>query len=216
MFAIEPFKAGNVRSPLRRHTAVFMVAFVVLGASGCGGGSTTGRASTTAPLSAQKLEALVVAPPSPYAHVPDQEKSTGLMEVGNPHAGTIGSPFGTKELLVAAGFQRGWESLFRTPTSDVAQIEVFEFGSAQGARDSVDRFRGHLPTSYQQFAVAGIPHSAGGAGLSPEGRRVVGIAFPRGRFAVSVLAGGNQPGFDYHGLAVGLANKELAALRSIR
>ena len=111
MFSIEPFKSWHPQIARPRQAVVAVLALAVIGASACGGASTSRSASTTGPLSAPQLEALVVAPPSPYVHVPDQEKSTGLMEVGNPHAGTIGSPLGTKAMLVASGFQRGWESL---------------------------------------------------------------------------------------------------------
>ena len=190
---------------------VAVLACAVIGAAACES-SAPGRPATVGPLSAQRLSALVVAPPSPYAHVPDQEKSTGLMEVGNPRAGTIGSPLGTKDQLVASGFQRGWESLYRTPTADVAQVEVFEFATDAGARETVARVRGHVSPSYRTFTVARLADSVSQEGTSTEGRSVVAIAFAHGRFAVSVLVGGTKAGMGYHDLAVGLAERQLSAV----
>ena len=137
------------------------------------------------------------------------------MEVGNPRAGTIGTPLGTKDQLVASGFQRGWESLYRTAGgADVVQIEVFEFRSPNGPRQAVDRVRGHLGPGYESVPVPGIPGADGQAGTSAEGRQVVGITFADGRFAVSVLAGGTQAGFVYRSLALGLAKQQRSQLPS--
>lgn len=189
---------------------------VLIAGAGCATSSSArASAGSAAALSAGQLANLVVAPPTPFAHVPDSEKSTGLMEVGNPRAGTIGSPLGTKDQLVASGFQRGWESLYRTPgAAEVVQVEVFEFRSPAGPRQAVDRVRGHLTPGYERIPVPGVAGADGQAGTSPEGRQAVAVTFADGRFAVSVLAGGTQAGFDYRSLALGLAKQQRSRLPS--
>src|SRR4051812_11570014 len=71
--------------------AIAGFAFVLIAGAGCGtSANARAGAGKAVPLSAAQLAYIVVEPPSPYTHVPDSEKDTGLMEVGNPKAGTIG------------------------------------------------------------------------------------------------------------------------------
>jgi hypothetical protein len=135
------------------------------------------------------------------------------MEVGNPNSGEIGIGFATTPELVAAGFQRGWETAYRAPDGAVIDIDVFEFASPSGPAAVTTAFRAHLTRGYRQFAIPAVTNATAEIGTSPEGRTAVASAFGHDRFLVVLIVGG-QPGLhDYESVFDQLAQRQLANLR---
>jgi hypothetical protein len=168
-------------------------------------------ASDAAPLSGTALHQLVVAPPSPFTALPDDVLKTGLMEFGNPHSGKIGTVVSTSQLK-RQGFQRGWESVFRSPDGAVIYVDVFECAKASGAAGLARAAQAKVPASYTRTPIDGLAGVFALNGVSPEGRSVSSAIYSRGRFFVFQGAGGATDAHDYQGLLADLARRQSAAL----
>lgn len=171
------------------------------------------RQQTDQALSGVELERLVVAPPGPFAQLPDTTLRTGLMEVGNPSSGKIGIGFSNQQEIVAAGFQRGWEKAYVSPDGAAADINVFEFRSPDGPSRLVREFAAERPAGFVRFAITTVPDAQGLAGRSPEGKPTAAIAFGDARFLVVIVIGGPAGAHDYRGLALTLANEQHSRLQ---
>ena len=185
----------------------------------CGSGTSTSTPQTTttthvtgAPLSGAQLEQLVVAAPTPFVKQPDAILKTGLMEVGNAKSGDIGIGFATTPQLVAAGFQRGWETFFRAPDGAVVDVNVFDFSSSTGPQSMVRRYLASPQPGYSRSPIDGVSGAIAEVGRSPQGRAAAATAFARGRFLAVILTGGPPETHDYPALLRQLAQKQLASL----
>lgn len=137
------------------------------------------------------------------------------MEIGNPHAGTLGIGFATTAQLQSAGFQRGWESAFRARDGAVIDTNVFEFASAAGPAAITRIYLAHRPAGYRSVAVPGVSGARAVVGTSPEGRTAVGTAFGHERFLVVLVVGGQPGAHDYLNLLEDLARRELARVSAV-
>ena len=168
-------------------------------------------ASSSAPLSAGQLRALVVAPPPPFDPLPDSVLKTGLMEFGNPKSGKIGTVVSTAQLRKAK-FQRGWESAFRSVDDAVVLVDVFECATASGATQLARAARALVPSTYAQTPIDGVAGVSAFAGVSTEGRAVDTAAYSRGRFFVFQVAGGTPGAHDYSTLLADLVRRQIAVI----
>ena len=163
------------------------------------------------PLSGPALHRLVVAPPAPFAPLPDSVLKTGLMEFGNPKSGKIGTVVSTQRLKKAK-FQRGWESVFRSPDGAAVYVDVFEFATVAGAKSLVQEVERHIPSTYSRVSLGGLPSVFASQGTSPQGNAVTAAVFSLGRFFVFQVVGGPPTAHDYRGLSTNLAAQQLGVL----
>src|SRR4051794_29003335 len=108
---------SELTNNLRAHLAIPIALLVIMAAIGLEVSTASGAQAP--PLPPAALHRLVVAPAAPFVALPDSALKTGLMEFGNPKSGKIGTVVNTAQLK-AANFQRGWETVFRTPDEAVA------------------------------------------------------------------------------------------------
>jgi hypothetical protein len=185
----------------------------------CGSGTSTSTPQTTRthevaePLSGPQLQRLVVAAPAPFVKQPDASIKTGLMEVGNPKSGDIGIGFATTPQLVAAGFQRGWETFYRAPDGAIVDVNLFDFSSPTGPTSLVRRYLASPQPGYSRSPIEGVDGAIAEVGRSPQGRTAAATAFAHGRFLGVILTGGPPGTHDYPALLRQLAQKQLATLR---
>jgi hypothetical protein len=168
-------------------------------------------ASSSAPLSATRLHALVVAPPPPFDPLPDIVLKTGLMEFGNPKSGKIGTVVSIAQLKKAK-FQRGWESAFRSADSASVLVDVFECATASDATKLARAAQARIPSTYTPTAMDGLAGVSAFAGVSPEGRTVNAAVYSQGRFFVFQDVGGTPGAHDYAALLTNLVRRQTALL----
>lgn len=226
-----PERSSAARSTRRRSAATWtLLGLVVAFVLGCGtksqssstttkttttaaATSTTNSAATNQPLSGSELERLIVPAPDPYAKVPDAELKTGLMEVGNPRSGEIGVFFAKKDKILAAGFQRGWERLYRAADRATIDVIVFEFKGKDGPTTLVNALKDQpLSPGYQASPLPGVPGGTVISGTSPEGQAAYATALTHGRFLVGLLIGGPKGAHDYAKLVASLSTEQLTRL----
>jgi len=197
------------RSESAARRRVVAVAAIVVMWVGSGVASASGPPRP--PLPGPALHHLIVAPPPPFEVVPDDVLKTGLMEIGNPHSGTIGTVVTTKQLR-RAKFQRGWESVFRADDGANALVDVFEFPNAADASEAAAEGQARIPSTYSPVPVDGLAFVAVYNGTSPDGRSVSSTIYSRGRFFVVQLLGGPPGAHDYAELLAGLAHQQVDSL----
>jgi hypothetical protein len=185
----------------------------------CGSDTSTSRPQTTTtthvgaePLSGRQLQQLVVAAPAPFVKQPDAILKTGLMEVGNPNSGEIGIVFATTPQLVAAGFQRGWETFYRAPDGAIIDVNVFDFSASTGPQSIVRRYLALSQPGYSRSPIEGVSGAIAEVGRSPQGLAATATAFAHGHFLAVILTGGPPGSHDYPALLRQLAQEQLRRL----